>query len=109
LKLEREQKRRGKIKGKEGNRGRSTEKRAETSYATTIGMAEEAIVPSAGNNRACSDGGSQEDECSSSERIGGRIGDGSSSKMGLLCDGSRQREELLCLQGFWAHGLSLQE
>ena len=29
--------------------------------------------------------------------------------MGSLCDGGGLRKELLCLWGFWAYGLSLQE
>ena len=36
-----------------------------TDIAMTISVAEEANVPSAGNNRACSDRRDQEDKCSS--------------------------------------------
>jgi len=54
-------------------------------------MAEEANTTSAGDNRACSDGGSREDECDSSE--GNRTRDGIEHKgfhkKGLLCNGSR--------------------
>ena len=35
-----------------------------TNIAMTINVAEEASIPSAGNNRAYSDGRDQEDECS---------------------------------------------
>jgi len=38
----------------------------------TISVAEEATAFSAGNNRACSDGGNRKDECSGSERVGAR-------------------------------------
>jgi len=37
----------------------------------TLGVAEEATTASAGDNRACSDGGSRENKCGSVERIGG--------------------------------------
>jgi len=39
-------------------RRRSSEAGAETEFATTISVAEEANAPSAGDNRACSDRGS---------------------------------------------------
>ena len=55
-KLEGEQKRGGKIK-EEGNRKRRT-KAEETEPTTTFDVAEEATIASAGNNRACSNGGS---------------------------------------------------
>ena len=35
-----------------------------------LSVAEEATIASAGNNRACSDGGNQKDECSGSEGTG---------------------------------------
>jgi len=38
----------------------------------TIGVAEEATIASAGNNRACSNGGSGENECGSGKRIRAR-------------------------------------
>ena len=44
--------------------------RRKTEPATTPSVAEKATIASAGNNRTCSDGGSQEDEYSSVERIG---------------------------------------
>jgi len=65
----------------------------------TISVAKEANA-SAGNNGACSDGGSGKDECSSSERVRGRTEYGGSSKMGPIHNGSGSREELLCLWGF---------
>jgi len=49
---------------KEGNGGRSSKTEAKTKYAMTISVAEEASTPSAGNNRACSNGRSREDKCS---------------------------------------------
>ena len=58
--MEGEQERGGKVE-KEGSRRRKTG--TETDLATTIGVAKEATIASAGNNRACSDGGSGEDEC----------------------------------------------
>jgi len=70
-------------------------------------VAEEAIAPSAGNNRACSNGRYEENKCSSGEGI--RVRDRGSSKMGFLCYGGGPREELLCLWRFWAHGPPLQE
>jgi len=47
----------------------------------TFGVAEEATIASAGNNRACSNGGSGKDECGGSQRseVGGRTGCGGSS------------------------------
>ena len=45
----------------------------------TISVAEEANAPSAGNNRACSDGRSGENKCGSSKRIGSRTEYGGSS------------------------------
>ena len=45
---------------KEGRRRRSSEAGAKTKPATTFGVAEEATTASAGDNRACSDGGSRE-------------------------------------------------
>jgi len=41
-----------------------------TKPATTFGVAEEAAIASAGDNRACSDGGDREDECSGSKGTG---------------------------------------
>ena len=59
---------------KEGNRSPET---GEDNIAMTLSVAKEANAFSAGNNRACSDGGSRKDECSSSERA--RIGSRGSS------------------------------
>jgi len=38
----------------------------------TFGVAEEATIASTGDNRACSDGRSRENECGSGKRIGSR-------------------------------------
>ena len=84
--MERKQKRRRKDEREKGTRGRSSKARAKTKLAMTISMAEEANAPSAGDNRAGSDGGSQKDKCSSS--MGTRAGDGSSQKR-PLCNGGR--------------------
>jgi len=68
--LEREQERGRKVE-EERNRRRNTEA-GEIEPAMTIGVAEEATIASAGNNRACSDRGSGENECSSGKRIRAR-------------------------------------
>ena len=86
---------------------RSSQAGAKTDITMTPSVTEEANAFSAGNNRACSNGRSEENEYSSGERTETR--DGSTSKKGPLCYGGRQGEELLCLQGIWAHGLSLQK
>jgi len=52
----------------------------------TISVAEKANAPSAGDNRACSDGRSQKDKCGSSART--RVGDRGSQKR-FLCNGGR--------------------
>jgi len=57
---------------KKGTRRKSSETGAETEPAMTLSVAEEATIASAGNNRACSDGGSREDECSGSKESRGR-------------------------------------
>jgi len=75
--LEREQERGRKVE-EEGNRGRNTEA-GETEPAMTIGVAEEATIASAGDNRAYSNGGSGENKCSSSKRIRARTEYGGSS------------------------------
>ena len=56
-----------------GDSSKTTE--AETDNATTLSVAEEANAPSAGNNRACSDGESREDKygngmTSAEDRVG---------------------------------------
>jgi len=66
-----------------GRRGSKTG--AETNIAMTISVVEEATASSASNNRACSNGGNREDECSGSKRVGARCW--GSSETGLLCDG----------------------
>jgi len=63
--LERELERGREIE-KEGSSRRETKAR-ETEPAMTIGVAEEATIASAGNNRACSDRRSREDKCGGSE------------------------------------------
>ena len=75
----------------------------------TFGVAKEATTASAGNNGACSDGRSGENERNSSERSGSRDGTkyGGSSKKGPVCDGSGLWEELLCMWRIWAHGPQL--
>jgi len=60
-----------------------------TKPATTIGVAEEAAIASAGDNGACSDGGSGKNKCSSTERIGNGARGRDSSKTGSLCNGGR--------------------
>ena len=79
----------------------------ETDPATTIGVAEEATIASAGDNGACSDGRDREDKCSGSKKW--RARGWGSSKKGSLCYGGGLGTKLLCLWGFWAHGPSLQE
>jgi len=74
----------------------------------TLGVAKEANA-SAGDNGACSDGRSGENKCGSSERAGGRIGYGGSSETGPLCNGDRQRKELLYMWRIWAYSPTLQE
>ena len=78
---------------------------AETDNATTISVAKETNTFSAGNNRACSDGGSREDECGDGMATAeNRVG-----TMQLICHRGGQGEELLCLWRIWAHGLPLQK
>ena len=71
----REQERGRKVE-KEGDRRRNPEV-GETEPAMTIGVAEEATIASAGDNRACSDGRSREDKCGGHKRTG--AGGGNSS------------------------------
>ena len=68
-------------------------------------MAKEANAFSAGDNRACSDGESRENECSNSTTIA----ENSVGTTQPICHGDRQKEELLHLWRFWAHGPSLQK
>ena len=85
--MARKQERGRKIK-EEGSRRRNSEA-GETEPATTLGVAEEATIASAGNNWACSDGRCGEDKCGSSARpgIGARTEYGCSSQKGPLCNG----------------------
>jgi len=91
----------------EGTKRRGSETEAKTESATTLGVAEEATTASAGNNRACSNGRDREDEFGSGERC--RTRGRCSSKTGSLYYGGGLGTELLCLWGFWAYGLTLQE
>ena len=61
---------RGREVEEEGDRRRNTEA-GETEPATTIDVAEEATIASAGDNRACSDGRSREDKCGGYKGTGG--------------------------------------
>ena len=56
----------------EGTGRRGSETGVETDITTSISVAEEATASSANDNRACSDGGNRENECSGSERVGAR-------------------------------------
>ena len=87
--------------------GRSSKAGATTDIAMTLSVAEEANAFSVGDNRACSDKRSRENEYSSGERI--RTRDGGFPKKESLYDGSGQRKKLLCLQRIWEYGLSLQK
>jgi len=69
--------RRREIEGQERTRKRSSKTRTEIDIATTPSVAEKANAFSAGNNKACSDGGSRMNKCSNSERT--RTRDGSAS------------------------------
>ena len=73
----------GRRKIEEVGRRRSAETGTENQPAMTFGVAEEATTASAGDNRACSDGGGGENECGGREGTGGR----GSSKTGPLCYG----------------------
>jgi len=67
----------GEIDGQERIRRRSSKTRAETDIAMTPSMAEKANAFSAGDNKACSDGGSRTNEHSNSERTRTRNGSAS--------------------------------
>ena len=60
----------------EGSRRRNTEA-GETEPAMTLGVAEEATIASAGDNRACSNGRCGENKCGSHKRTGAGYGDSS--------------------------------
>ena len=75
-------------KRKERGNGRSSKAGAKTELAITSSVAKEATA-SAGNNGACSDGGSGKNECGGSKGAGDRAGCRGSSKMGSLCNGNR--------------------
>jgi len=95
----------GKIEGKKGTKGGSSEAGTVTDIATTISVAEKANASSAGTNKACSDEGSRKNECGDGE--GTRIGGRGASQKRPLCYGSRLGKKLLCLRRIWAHGLPL--
>ena len=54
----------------EGTGRRDTKIETKTDIAITISVVEETTAFSVGNNRACSNRGNREDECSGSERVG---------------------------------------
>ena len=85
--MERKQERGRKVERKERRR-RSSEAR-KTEPAMTIGVAEETTIASAGDNRACSDGRNQKDECGGSEGTGTGAEYGDSSKTRSFCNGGR--------------------
>ena len=102
--MEREQEGGGKVEEK-GSRRRKAG--TMTKPATTIGVAEEAAIASAGDNRACFNGRSQKNEHNGNTRTGSR--NGASSKKGPFFNGGRLGQELLCMRGIQAHGPSLQK
>jgi len=53
----------------------------------TLGVAEEATIASAGNNRACSDRRGRKNKCGGSEGTGTECRD--SSQIGSFCNGGR--------------------
>ena len=71
--------------------------------ATISGMAKKVASVSAMNT----DGESGKNKCSGSK--GTERTEGGATKKELLCNRSRQREKLLCLQRIWAHSSILQE
>ena len=91
----------GKIDGKEGTKGGSSEAEIATDIVTTISVAEEANASLAGANKACSNGGSRKDKCGDGE--GTRAGGSGTFQKRPLCYGSRLGKKLLCLQRIWAH------
>ena len=93
--------RKGKIEGNKGTKEGSSKAGAVTDIATTISVAEEANVSSAGTNKACSNGGSRKDKCDNGKGTGTEHR-GISQKRPLRY-GSRSGEKLLCLWRVWAH------
>ena len=71
--MEGKQERERKVKREEKTRRRSSEAGAKTDIAMTISVAEEANAPSAGDNRACSNGRCGKNKHGGSEGI--RTGD----------------------------------
>ena len=108
--MEGKQEEKRKIEGKERTRRRSAETR-ETELAMTSSVAKEVTTASAGDNRACSNGGYRKNKCGGSEGIGNRSRTeyGSSSKKRPIHNGNRLRKELLCVRRIWAYGPSLQK
>ena len=92
---------------REEERLRKKEVAGETEPTTTFGVAEEATIASAGNNRACSNERSGENKYSGSKGTGDRTGYGDSSEKGFFCNGNRWGKELLCMWEIQAHGLPL--
>ena len=84
-----EGKQEGKGENKEKGRRRNAETRATTNPATTLGVAEEATIASAGDNGACSNGRDREDKCGGGQRAGVRTECGCSSEKGPLCNRGR--------------------
>ena len=54
----------------EEEEGRSSQAGAKIEPATTLSVAEEATIASAGNNQACSDGRGRKDECGGGKGTG---------------------------------------
>ena len=79
---------------REEERLRKKEVAGETEPTTTFGVAEEATIASAGNNRACSNERSGENKYSGSKGTGDRTGYGDSSEKGFFCNGNRWGKEL---------------
>ena len=61
----------------EGTERRGSETGAKTESAMTLGVAEEATITSAGDNRACSNGRGRKDKCSGCEGTGAGCSDSS--------------------------------
>ena len=86
LELKGKQKRRGKVEGKKGTRRRSSKTGTIIVNAMTLSVVEKTTIFLVGNNKACSNRRSGENECGGIERTGTR--DGGSSKKGSLYYGS---------------------
>ena len=73
-----------------------------TKPATTFGVAEEVAIASAGDNRACSNGRSREDDHGN----GNPSTEGKVPSKKPICYGCRQKREseLLCMWRLWIYG-----